>query len=318
MADTFIHPTAEVHSTAIGEGARIWQHVVILGGAVIGRNVNVCAQCFIENDVVIGDDVTIKCGVYLWNGVRLADNVFVGPNVSFVNDAFPRSKQRPAAFLHTVVEEGASIGAGATLLGGITIGKGAMVGAGAVVTKSVPPYAIVKGCPALVHGYVSGPKPKGTPALLPEEPVIPQDEGAVRIGIGDVSIHRMKFRQDVRGKLTVGEFPDDIPFQPRRYFLVYGVPSTKTRGEHAHHTCKQFLMCVSGSCAVVVDDGTSRYEVALDSPDTGLYLPPLIWGIQYKFTPDATLLVFASDPYDAADYIRDYNTFLAARSGRRN
>jgi hypothetical protein len=140
----------------------------------------------------------------------------------------------------------------------------------------------------------------------------PQDasQGVTSLGVRGVSLHRLKSVQDIRGDLSVGEFPKDIPFDPKRYFLVFNVPSKETRGEHAHHQCHQFLICVRGSCAVVVDDGESRCEVSLDSPDKGLYLPPLTWGIQYKYSSDAVLLVFASHFYEAQDYIRNYAEFL--------
>jgi UDP-2-acetamido-3-amino-2,3-dideoxy-glucuronate N-acetyltransferase len=152
--DIKIHQSADVQTESIGARTTIHQNVVILKGAKIGRDVNVCAQCFIENDVFIGDRATIKCGVYLWDGVHLGDDVFVGPNVTFSNDKFPRSKVYPKKFERTIIEEGASIGAGAVLLPAITIGASAMVGAGAVVTKSVPPGAIVVGNPARIIGYV--------------------------------------------------------------------------------------------------------------------------------------------------------------------
>ncbi|MFK2855042.1 N-acetyltransferase [Dyella humi] len=149
-----IHPSADVQSSHIGARTRVWQYVVILEGARIGEDVNICSHCFIENDVEIGDRSTIKCGVQLWDGVRIEDDVFIGPNATFTNDPFPRSRVRPDAFLQTRVCKGASIGANATILPGITIGEGAMVGAGAVVTKSVPPLAIVVGSPARIVGYV--------------------------------------------------------------------------------------------------------------------------------------------------------------------
>jgi acetyltransferase-like isoleucine patch superfamily enzyme len=148
--EVFIHPLADVQTTEIGAGTRIWQFAVIVKGARIGRNCNICAHTFIEGGVIIGDDVTLKSGVYLWDGVQLGNGVFVGPNATFTNDMFPRSKQRPEAWLRTVIEDGASIGANATLLPGITIGAGAMVGAGAVVTKSVAPGDVVVGNPARV------------------------------------------------------------------------------------------------------------------------------------------------------------------------
>ena len=144
----FIHPNSDVQTKQIGEGTRIWQFVVILPGAVIGRDGNICSHCFIENQVVVGDRVTVKCGVQLWDGVTLEDDVFVGPNVTFTNDLQPRSRNAAAKLLPTLVKKGASIGANATILPGLTIGEGAMVGAGSVVTKDVPPGVTVVGNPA--------------------------------------------------------------------------------------------------------------------------------------------------------------------------
>lgn len=145
-----IHPSSDVQSKQIGEGTRIWQYVVILPGAVIGRDGNICSHCFIENKVVVGDRVTVKCGVQLWDGVTLEDDVFVGPNVTFTNDLQPRSRNAGAKLLPTFIKQGASIGANATILPGLTIGEGAMVGAGSVVTKDVPPRTLVVGNPARI------------------------------------------------------------------------------------------------------------------------------------------------------------------------
>lgn len=149
---TKIHPTADVQSPTIGAGTHVWQHTVVLAGAAIGRDCNLNAHCFVENDVVVGDRVTLKCGVYLWDGMRVGDDVFIGPNATFTNDKYPRSKQYPAAFLPVIIGQGASIGANATILGGVTIGAGAMVGAGAVVTRDVPAGKLVAGNPARVVG----------------------------------------------------------------------------------------------------------------------------------------------------------------------
>jgi UDP-2-acetamido-3-amino-2,3-dideoxy-glucuronate N-acetyltransferase len=145
-----IHPSADVQSAAIGEGTQIWQYTVVLRGARIGRDCNLNAHCFVENDVVVGDRVTLKCGVYLWDGMRVEDDVFIGPNATFVNDRFPRSRQKPAKFLNVVIRKGASIGAGAKILGGVTIGEYAMVGAGSVVTRDVPANTLVVGNPARI------------------------------------------------------------------------------------------------------------------------------------------------------------------------
>lgn len=146
----FIHPNALCESSRIGAGTRIWAFAHVLPGAAIGQDCNICDGVFIENDVVVGDRVTIKCGVQLWDGLRLEDDVFVGPNATFTNDPFPRSRIRPAAFPLTIVRTGASIGANATILPGIEIGAGAMIGAGAVVTRTVAPRALMVGNPARI------------------------------------------------------------------------------------------------------------------------------------------------------------------------
>jgi acetyltransferase-like isoleucine patch superfamily enzyme len=149
-----IHPLADVKSKNIGENTSIWQFAIVLEKAVIGSNCNINCHTFIENDVVVGNNVTVKSGVYLWDGIVIEDNVFIGPNTTFTNDKYPRSKQSPEQFLQTVIRKNASIGAGSIILGGITIGEFALVGAGAVVTKNVPPYALVTGNPARITGWV--------------------------------------------------------------------------------------------------------------------------------------------------------------------
>lgn len=305
-----IHPSADVQSINIGNNTTIWQSVVVLAKAQIGEHCNICAHCFIENDVQIGNKVTVKSGVYLWDGITLEDEVFVGPNVTFTNDKYPKSKVYPNEFLKTVVQKGASIGGGAVILPGVVIGSGAMVGAGAVVTKSVPANAIVYGSPARITGYVDTLQSQTLTRAQSTTSVTELSKDAVqKIGVGDVTLHQLKEVKDMRGDLSVAEFPSEIPFEPKRYFLVYNVPSEKTRGEHAHYQCKQFLICVKGSCSVVADNGKTRSEVILDAPNKGLYLPPLTWGIQYKYSKDAVLLVFASHSYSADDYIRDYKKF---------
>ena len=154
MTNYKIHPLADVQTDQIGEGTTIWQFSVILKQAKIGANCNINALALIENDVVIGDNVTVKSGVQIWDGLRIEDNVFIGPNVTFTNDFTPRSKQRLAAFLNTLIKHHASIGANATIIGGITINEYAMIGAGSVVTKDVPAYALLYGNPARQHGWV--------------------------------------------------------------------------------------------------------------------------------------------------------------------
>lgn len=149
-----IHHLADVQSKNIGQGTKVWQFSVILPGAKVGMNCNVNALTFIENDVIVGDNVTIKSGVQLWDGIRVFNDVFIGPNVTFTNDLYPRSKQFPEKFLNTILEHHASVGANATLVAGVKIGAYAMVGAGSVVTESVAPHAMVYGNPARQHGFV--------------------------------------------------------------------------------------------------------------------------------------------------------------------
>lgn len=324
--DYFVHPNALCESQHIGAGTRVWAFAHVLPGARIGSDCNICDGVFVEGDAVIGDRTTIKCGVQVWDGVRLGNDVFVGPNATFSNDMFPRSRQRPERYVETVVEDGASIGANATLLPGVRIGRGAMIGAGAVITRSVPPNAIVVGNPARIVGYTDTATHEAGAGTGSRRPVQPEgrrttpghqdqdrDPGA---GAGDgAGLHRLSRFVDVRGSLSVGEFGRDLPFQPARYFLVFDVPSRETRGEHAHRECHQFLLCVHGSVKVLADDGRQRHAFVLDTPDTGLHLPPMTWGTQYRYSHDAVLLVFASHPYDPADYIRDYDEFLSLAAG---
>jgi len=149
-----IHPTALVETDHVGPGTRIWAFVHILKGAVIGRDCNIGDHCYIEGGVQIGDEVVIKNGVSLWTGVTIEDRVFIGPNVAFTNDLVPRAKVYRDDYDHTLVKEGASIGANATLLCPLTIGRYALVGAGAVVTRDVPDFGLVYGNPARLVGFV--------------------------------------------------------------------------------------------------------------------------------------------------------------------
>jgi hypothetical protein len=133
----------------------------------------------------------------------------------------------------------------------------------------------------------------------------------VKVGVGRCSLHRLRLVHDPRGNLSVGEYRRDIPFIPKRYFLIFDVPAGTMRGEHAHRFCHQFLICVRGSCRVLLDDGEHRREITLDGPGLGVYLPPMIWGTQHSHSTDAILLVFASEYYDPQDYIHSYDEFCA-------
>lgn len=299
--DVFIHDKALCESSRVGGGTRIWAFAHVLPGARIGADCNICDAVFVENEVTIGDRVTIKCGVQLWDGTEIEDDVFIGPNATFTNDRFPRSKRYLSQYPKTTIRKGASVGANATILPGLEIGAGAMVGAGAVVTRSVPPNAIVVGNPAYIAGYVD--------AIPSAEPVVAAGAPVQPLGVGRATLHELSHICDIRGSLSVAEFEQSVPFSPKRLFVVFDVPSREVRGEHAHKTCHQFLVCVRGSCAALVDDGSRRREVVLDRPSLGLYLPAMTWSTQYKYSADAMLLVLASEHYDPEDYLRDYTEF---------
>lgn len=140
-----IHELSDVQSKNIGKNTNIWQFSVVLPGAVIGEECNICSHCFIENEVRIGNRVTLKAGVYLWDGIAVEDDVFIGPNATFCNDKYPKSRNKDFKLEAIVIKKGASIGANATILPGVTIGENAMIGAGAIVTKDVEKGHIIKG-----------------------------------------------------------------------------------------------------------------------------------------------------------------------------
>src|SRR3954471_15386647 len=234
----FVHERGLCESTTVGDGTRVWAFAHVLPGAQIGRDCNICDHVFVENDVVVGDRVTIKSGGQLWDGVRLSDDVFVGPNATFTNDPFPRSKVYPAAFEVTRIGEGASIGANATILPGRSIGRSALVGAGAVVTRDVPPNAIVAGNPARIVGYVDA---REGDAFLPQTSA--STDAPPRVP--GTRLLRLTRADDLRGSLVAMNFAD-LPFVPKRFFTVFDVPSVDVRGEHAHRECEQLLVCVRG------------------------------------------------------------------------
>ena len=303
-----------METASVGAGTRIWAFAHILDGARIGSECNICDHTFIEGGAVLGDRVTLKCGVQLWDGVTLEDDVFVGPNVTFTNDPFPRSRKRPAQYARTVVRNGASIGANATILPGVTIGTRAMVGAGAVVTRDVPPLSIVVGNPAVVTGYVDRLPEGGEGRLKPRPPFSREIRPGQRISsmplAGGATLFQLPRISDERGHLSFGEVRQSLPFAPVRYFLVFGVPSREVRGEHAHRELHQFLIAVHGSCAVRLFDGANSEEVTLDRPELGLHVPPMVWTTEYKYSADAVLLVLASDVYRESDYIRSSDEYL--------
>ncbi len=305
----FAHEKAICESSNIGDGTKVWAFAHILPESRIGSNCNICDGVFIENDVIIGNDCTIKCGVQLWDGVRLENRVFIGPNVSFTNDRFPRSKVWPSEFSKTLVKEGVSIGANATILPGIELGENCMIGAGAVVTCSVPANAVVVGNPARIVKFIDA------SAIGNSVNMDWKGQDFIKLHARtNCSLYRLPSFADRRGNLTVFDLESFKPFSSKRIFTIQDVPLGTHRGNHAHWRCHQFLICLKGSCQVMLDDGNSRIDVQLDSNTVGIHVPPLVWGVQYKFSEEAVLMVLASDAYDKDDYISDYAAFLRATS----
>ena len=163
---------------------------------------------------------------------------------------------------------------------------------------------IVIGNPGKIVGYVGAKEHLSAPVRRPlAEP------GVTETTVRGVTLHRLPNVEDLRGNLTFGETQRHVPFEIRRYFVVYGVASENIRGEHAHRNLHQFLICVHGACHVVADDGDAREEFVLNDPSVGLYLRPMVWAAQYKYTSEAVLLALTSDYYDPGDYIREYGEF---------
>lgn len=254
----------------------------------------------IETGCVIGPRSVVQSGAYLGAGTEVEADVAVGVNATLETGVPGINTTRIR------VQTGVRIGANATICAGVTLAARCEVRPGAVVTRSVPPCAIVEGNPATIVGYVDTEIDKLPKTELNGRSVASVEQTQVK----GVTLHRFPLHPDLRGNLTVGEFDRQIPFTPQRYFMVFGVPSREIRGEHAHFECHQFLICVEGSCALVADDGKKRVEILLDDPSLGVYLPPMTWGIQYKYSTNAKLLVFASHHYDSEDYIRDYRQYL--------
>ncbi|MEN6438530.1 MAG: WxcM-like domain-containing protein [Syntrophobacter sp.] len=245
------------------------------------------------------ENVVRMPGAYVAPSAIIESDVYIGPNAVVMGNGEESGEK-------TIIRQGSEIGANATVLPGVTIGFRARVAPGAVVTRSVPPMAIVDGNPARITGYVESRVGGPDMAFQPQSGKV----GVQECGVKGVTFHTMRLVPDLRGHLSAGEFEKEIPFLPKRYFLVFNVPTAETRGEHAHLHCKQFLVAARGSVNVVVDDGRTREEIVLDRPHFGLYLPPMVWATQYRYSEDAMLLVFASEYYDPTDYVRDYMEYL--------
>ncbi len=238
---------------------------------------------------------------FVEEGVLVDASAVIGPGAVVL---------RGVAGVTTRIDAKVVVGANATVLGGVQLAEGCVVEPGAVIRQDVPPRVVVGGNPAAIVGYaqagISAEAGNGDRSGIG----IQRETVAGKLLTNGARLIELPQVRDLRGSLSVGEAPKQLPFVPHRYFLVFDVPSAEVRGEHAHHACHQFLVCVAGQCSAVVDDGAERHEVCLHRKNLGLYMPPMTWGVQYKYSSDAVLMVLASRAYDPADYIRDYSEFL--------
>lgn len=248
--------------------------------------------CRVQEYASLGANVTLDTDVSIGSGARLLGRVTVGRGATIGPNV--------------VVARSNGLGDAA-----IAIGRGAVVEPGSVVDGDVPAHAVVRGSPARIVGYVDSP-PETTEAETVDLSTI---RAPTQTGVRDVVLFPLTRATDLRGSLAALEFAD-LPFTPQRVFTVYGVPNESVRGAHAHRACAQLLVCTSGEVSSVADDGRARQEFRLSSPDVALYVPPMTWSMQYRYTSDAVLVVLAALPYDPDDYIRDYESFLELVASR--
>jgi serine acetyltransferase len=272
--------------------------------AVVGDDCEIASTAVVGAGVTLERAVTIAPGALVLGPCTIGGTSEIGPRAVLSSGGDSEASLR--------LEAGVQVMAGAVIAAPVTIARGAIVRPGAVVQSDVPPHAIVAGNPAEIVGYtLSADRAQGDAVESARSHV----EGVSTCSVRGVELHRLPRILDLRGNLTVGEFGRSMPFEAKRYFIVFDVPNAEIRGEHAHRTCNQFLICTRGRCSVVVDDGASREEFLLNDPAIGLHIPAMTWGVQYKYSSDAALLVFASEYYDPAEYIRDYAEFLALARG---
>lgn len=315
-----VHPSASIAGAHLGGGVSVGADARVGFGAVIGAGTSIAVGARVGAAAVVGVGVTIGAFADIADRVEIQDRAEIGAHAvlspidpSNPSDSGPegtsrgRARRRPST-----VEKGVVIGANATILPGVILGKRSVVLPGSVVMEDVPPRAVVGGNPAVVLDYVESRTVRGTSAG-------PADWGTGRDGgsglPGGARLLPLTRARDLRGSLSALEF-GGLPWIPRRFFAVYGVPTAETRGEHAHHRCEQLLIAVNGQLSVQLDDGNHRATVPLTSPDVGLLMPRRVWGRQSNFSVDAVLVVLASRPYEPDDYIRTYEEFLSVvRSG---
>ncbi len=247
----------------------------------------------------------ISEGALIGSDVVLGERIVVGAGARLIA---PKHLV-PAEESSLVIRDDVVIGPGALIAGAHSIGSGAQIAPGAVVRSDVPPHAIVEGNPARVVGYLT---PAGTDRIAskPIEVTAPDEPGSFSI-LGGAAIYRFPEVADLRGVLAFAEINNHLPFEVQRFFCIYDVPSAEIRGEHAHRTLHELLICLSGTVRISLTDGRTRNDVVLSSPSIGLHLPPFVWSTQFQYSPGSVLMVLCSEPYDPASYIRDYDEYLA-------
>jgi serine acetyltransferase len=299
-----VDSTAECDASQIGARSRV------MAFARLGPDVAIGEDCVVGDRAVLEGEVTLADSVQVSGGARLIGPVVVGPRASVGVNAVLSGTEPTSRTAEIVVGADARVGATAAVLPGVSIGRGAVIRPGSVVMENVPAHAIVSGNPARIVAYV-----ENRELAAARERIVPSAlEETTETRVRGVTIHPLTHARDLRGSLAALEFRH-LPFVPVRVFSLFGVPSESVRGSHAHRTCAQFFVCLAGAVSCLVDDGMMREEIRLGSPDVGVHMPPMTWGTQWKYTRDAVLLVLASHPYDPADYIRDYEEFLALLDG---
>jgi acetyltransferase-like isoleucine patch superfamily enzyme len=298
-----VHPSAVVEDgAAIGAGAKVGPHAHVERAAVVEPGAQLGANTVVRSGAHIGTAALLGPGVFVDRGCTIGADARIGPSAALLSSptASGVRKSEPSS-----VADDVAIGANATVLAGVCVAAHAVVGPGAVVEHDVPPYAIAEGVPAHIVGYRSSAHHHAERRLRASE--LDDDLFPAKLGRATLRLHPRV--DDLRGSLSFAEIGSGLPFEPKRYFTVFGVPSREVRGEHAHRELEEVLICVHGECTVMVNDGVERAEVVLDRPDVSLHLPSMVWTAQFAYSSDAVLLALCFDVYDAGDYIRSYDEF---------